>query len=119
MKALQKALTLTAFLLLACLSALSAINSRVPAPERKNASACTLREETIPTPDGCTFGSESCYVCDYTNQYGTYRCYEAPDPADATYCSPIDYQNYGSLRLRGAVLRGDVAANPGGAELCS
>lgn len=104
MNPLQKALTLTAFLLLAGLSPLTAINCRIPAAEAKNASACTLREETIPTPDGCTFGSESCYVCDYTNQYGTYRCYEAPDPADATYCSPIDYQNYGSLRLPEAVL---------------
>jgi len=75
----------------------AATPKRRPAPTPKNASGCTRRESAQATPGGCSFGPDACYECEYTDRYGTYRCYEASDPADATYCDTIDHQNYGSF----------------------
>jgi len=78
-----------AFLLL--FAGLTAGNASSPKPApavRKNASGCT-RMEGAPSDFGCVDGSGGCYECEYTDRYGTFRCYEFPNPADGTYCSPI------------------------------
>lgn len=60
---------------------------------RKDASACTLVEGTYYFNGRCASGSGGCYDCEYTNQYGSYGCFEAPNPADGTFCFAIDFQN--------------------------
>jgi hypothetical protein len=90
----RSSLILTAVLTFAAIGLGAAQNSRPTAtPQPKNASGCTRHENAAPIPGGCTWGPDACYECDYTDRYGTYRCYEAPNPADATYCNSIDYPN--------------------------
>jgi hypothetical protein len=93
----RRTLVLIIFLFASSMTAGAAVEHASPQLKLKpkSASACTRYADAIATSNGCTFGSEVCYVCDYTNQYGTYECYEAPNPADATYCNSIDTQNYG------------------------
>jgi hypothetical protein len=91
----RSALILTAVLTFAGIALGAAQHSRpTTTPQPKNASGCTRRENAEASPWGCTWGPDACYDCEYTDRYGTYQCYEAPDPADGTYCKPIfDQQN--------------------------
>lgn len=60
---------------------------------RRNASACTLVDGTYYFNGSCASGSGGCYDCEYTSKDGSYGCYEAPNPADGTFCFAIDFQN--------------------------
>ena len=71
------------------------VQKQKPAPlHRKDASGCTLVEDTYYSSGVCVNGPGGCYRCERTDQYGTYNCTEAPNPNDGTYCVEIDYQDY-------------------------
>lgn len=112
MQVSRSSMIFTAVLLFADLIAGGAATPKPTTPKPKNASGCTRRESAEATPGGCSFGPDACYDCEYTNLYGTYRCYEAPNPADATYCDTIDHQNYGSLEKPSALVPGRGATPP-------
>jgi hypothetical protein len=84
----RRNLTLTFLLFLAGLTAGNASAPKQTSAVRKNASGCT-RMDGAPSNFGCVDGSGGCYECEYTDRYGTFRCWEFPNPADGTYCSPI------------------------------
>jgi hypothetical protein len=62
-------------------------------PATKSASGCTLYEGAAPSANGCVPGAGECYLCEYSNQFGSYQCAERPDPSDGLNCYAIENQN--------------------------
>jgi hypothetical protein len=74
--------------LLLTVACLAAAGARGTNP--KNASGCTSIRNTYYNNGYCDGGSGGCYYCEYSDRYGTYGCYEAPNPADGIQCAPLD-----------------------------
>jgi hypothetical protein len=78
-----------ALLLVLAATALSALGTPLP---RKNATGCSLEEDSRPSSDGCTGRGFGCYDCGYSDPYGIIQCFENIDGTIA-YCKPAPYYN--------------------------
>ncbi len=55
----------------------------------KNATGCSLEEDTRPAPGGCRDApSGNCYDCLHSDPYGIIECAESPDGTEL-YCRPF------------------------------
>jgi hypothetical protein len=55
----------------------------------KNATGCSLEDESRPSPRGCLDGSGGCYDCLYSSGGGIIECWETPG-GDIGGCQPFD-----------------------------
>jgi hypothetical protein len=75
--------------LLAFLTAASAQVSKQELPRPKNASGCVRIDNTSYQNGFCSWPGGGCYYCEYSDPFGIFGCYEAPNPADGISCFPI------------------------------
>lgn len=84
--------SLTLVLLLTAVAGVELLAPPLAAP---GVTACTGYTDKRATLNGCVSSwGYTCYACDHTNQNGTQRCYEYPNPDDGKFCDPpIDHRD--------------------------
>lgn len=71
------------------LAAVTAPSGVAAPPLTKNATGCSLVEESKPTARGCLPGAGECYDCLHSDSGGIMECYEYPS-GEIAGCEPFD-----------------------------
>lgn len=70
------------------LSAATALSGRAQPYGTKNATGCSLEDESRPSARGCIAGAAECYDCLHSDSAGIVECYEYPS-GEIAGCEPF------------------------------